>query len=101
MTSCPGSVSSTQLISNGVTVVAVTATAGCAVGWFDCGTGGGGGCCPSGFGCGSGSCTTTGTGAAGVTGSVVAKEPTSGGLRLGVGRGAVVGVCVGLMMVLM
>lgn len=102
MTSCPSSESSTMLDSGGVTVVAVTASAGsCATGWYSCGADVGGGCCPSGYACGS-SCTATatssGSAVAGVTGSSVAKEAVSGAVG-GLGWGVVwmvgVGVCVG------
>lgn len=105
MTSCPSSESSTMLDSGGVTVVAVTASAGsCATGWYSCGAGAGGGCCPSGYACGS-SCTataaSTGSAAAGVSGSSVAKEAASGAVG-GLGRGPLwravvgIGVCIGL-----
>ena len=41
-------------------------TGGCALGWFGCGMGGGGGCCPSGYVCGE-SCTATGVNVGGGT----------------------------------
>ena len=75
-----------MLTSNGVTVgVEAPATTGlgengCALGWFQCGSDGGGGCCPSGYACGE-SCTATGVNlGAGETGTAtVAKNNGSGG----------------------
>ncbi|OQE11883.1 hypothetical protein PENFLA_c070G09512 [Penicillium flavigenum] len=77
-TSCP-TISSTTVVSDGVTIVAPAATttttaehAGgnqCAQGWFHCADTVGGGCCPMGFACGS-SCTASDTAFA----TTVAKE---------------------------
>ena len=54
--------------------------AGCAAGWFSCGSSGGGGCCPSGYSCGA-SCTAT---------AVVVQGPATGTATVakdnGVGR---------------
>ncbi|KAF4538957.1 hypothetical protein BFW01_g8250 [Lasiodiplodia theobromae] len=67
-TSCPA-VSTTGLVSNGITIVAqtgasfATESGSCATGWSSCAASLGGGCCPSGYGCGS-SCTYTATGTA-------------------------------------
>lgn len=55
--------------SDGVTVAVPSGTDGaavglgangCALGWFSCASGQGGGCCPSGYACGTSSCTATG-----------------------------------------
>ncbi|OQE80095.1 hypothetical protein PENNAL_c0048G10883 [Penicillium nalgiovense] len=76
-TSCP-TISSTTIISDGVTIVAPAATTTehssgggnrCAQGWFHCADTVGGGCCPMGFACGS-SCTARDTAFA----TTVAKE---------------------------
>ena len=66
MTSCPAASSTLAINSNGVTVNVIPSGAndaalgakGCAVGWFTCASGDGGGCCPSGYACGT-SCTAT------------------------------------------
>jgi hypothetical protein len=66
-TSCPPQ-DSTTLISSGLTIIVTSpgnakATGGtCANGWFLCGAGKGGGCCPSGYVCGQISCTATNLG---------------------------------------
>ena len=71
-TSCPPRHSSTQLITDGVTiVVAPTGTAGtltaangettCPGGWQVCASSIGGGCCPNAYACGTASCTLTGS----------------------------------------
>jgi hypothetical protein len=74
-TSCP-TISSTTVVSDGVTIVAPAATTTehtsgnrCAHGWFHCADTVGGGCCPMGFACGS-SCTARDTAFA----TTVAKE---------------------------
>ena len=80
-TSCPAPPSSQVLVSNGVSIGVAPPEAtrlgedGCALGWFKCDSGGGGGCCPSGYACGE-SCTATGVNlGAGVTGTAkVAKD---------------------------
>jgi hypothetical protein len=62
-TSCPA-VSSTTIISNGLTVVVpvgsaaavATPTGACASGWSTCAASLGGNCCPSGYACGTASC---------------------------------------------
>ncbi|KAL2051506.1 hypothetical protein ABVK25_008168 [Lepraria finkii] len=52
LTSCPAASSSIALNSTGVTIAGPSGTqpalgvSGCAQGWFNCGSGGGGGCCP-------------------------------------------------------
>ena len=70
------------LNSDGVSVGVPAATTGaalgeggCALGWFACGMGVGGGCCPSGYSCGE-SCIATGVNiGGGVTGTAkVAKD---------------------------
>ena len=71
--------------------------AGCAGGWFSCGSSGGGGCCPSGYSCGT-SCTATAVVVqGGATGTAtVAKDNGVG--RVGRGRGDV-GVVLALVVV--
>lgn len=62
-TSCPA-ISSTTIISSGVTVVVpvgsaamvTSPTGSCATGWFSCASSVGGSCCPSGYSCGLTSC---------------------------------------------
>ena len=81
-TSCPAASSTLVLSSNGVIVNNPAATTnaalgqdGCALGWFNCGATGGGGCCPSGYDCGE-SCTATGvnTGGGAIGTAKVAKD---------------------------
>jgi progranulin len=85
LTSCPGRVTTTALVSDGVTIAGVAVSGACATGWYTCDASIGGGCCPSGYGCGPASCTVTATAAvSGVTqGAVissVAKENGAGSM---------------------
>ncbi|KAJ5562170.1 hypothetical protein N7461_000931 [Penicillium sp. DV-2018c] len=101
-TSCPV-ISSTTVVSDGVTIVAPVATPTestggnqCAKGWFHCADTVGGGCCPTGFACGA-SCTATDTAAA----TTVAKaEVTANGVGVmqqvsGIMWGMMFGISVG------
>ena len=59
---------------------------GCAQGWFNCGSGGGGGCCPSGYSCGT-SCTATAVVVnGGVTGTAMVAKGNAGA-RVGMSMG--------------
>ncbi|KAL2196488.1 hypothetical protein P885DRAFT_78213 [Corynascus similis CBS 632.67] len=77
--SCPPSPHMTTIVNeHGVTVVVpasgvptTTSVGECAAGWFMCGRGDGGGCCPSGYECGTASCFQDGAGA--TAGASVAK----------------------------
>ena len=92
LTSCPAASSTLALNSNGVTVNvipsgsgdAALSAGGCAVGWFNCAAGQGGGCCPSGYACGT-SCTATAVVVqGGQTGTAtVAKNNEAGRMEMG------------------
>lgn len=87
-TSCPGSVLTTLIDSNGLSIVVTASsdlsanpilTGACATGWSTCATSDGGGCCPTGYVCGS-SCTATAT-VSGLQASEVGKLAPSGAVR--------------------
>ena len=89
-TSCPP-VSSTTIISSGVTVVVPvtdipsSTSATCANGWFLCGSEAGpiAGCCPSGYNCGTASCTLV---TASATATVQKELPGTSGASVGKSR---------------
>ena len=74
-TSCPPADTSV-IVNSGVTVAQSVSTSvrgrSCANGWFSCGSGAGGGCCPSGYECGASSCSAAGR-------ENTAKMPPNGG----------------------
>lgn len=92
LTSCPAQSSTLAINSNGVTVSVIPSGTGdaalgasaCALGWFSCASGQGGGCCPSGYACGT-SCTATGVVVqGGSTGTAqVAKNNRAGTIEIG------------------
>ncbi|MCJ1356898.1 MAG: Mucin-21 [Icmadophila ericetorum] len=93
--SCPPLSSTTAFVSDGVTVVvnnptATASVSGCPLGWFSCGSSGGGGCCPGGYACGQTACTLVETGTGGVatgTSLIVKETAASWGTRIGLARG--------------